>query len=63
MKPSAMFNKESMAVKASSYQKEGQYNTDEHSEQENPDTQTQYNGVDYFQNGLLDRNITRIYFG
>ena len=58
-----IFNSNSMAVKASEYQKKGQYDPKKHSKYEKPETQTQYNAVDYFQNGLLDRCITRIYFG
>lgn len=54
---------DSMAVKASKYQKAGQYDPSKHSKYENPETQTQYNGVDIFQNGLLDRQVSRIYFG
>lgn len=55
-------NELSMAVRASNYQKDGQYDPAKHSKYENPETQTQYNAVDIFQNGLMDRRVTRIYF-
>jgi hypothetical protein len=51
-----------MAVKASTIQKNGQYKPSEHSEYEIPESQTQYNGVDIFQNGLLKRSNNQIYF-